>query len=261
MILSHAVLYNMNNIRDRCLDILKIHQTVWWLENHHVSHATLLHIVSDPEFICDEAELLTLCNKWAIQECKVQELKPTMENRRKVLGPILYAIHLPTINTEVLAMKISPLNLLTEKEELEAFRHASGLRGGLQTFPSENRAPSIVIRKCISSKLSIYSQCRWQLCGFKFAEGYCPKMYIKGAGMNVVKTIDKEIVYLDKYNFFYSRGDATVAVKLMESRVVFKLRKVQIKTAPASLGPHQFLTVDEPELKNLKAIIIRKKLA
>lgn len=54
--------------------------------------------------------------KWASSECLRQDIEPTPENQRFVLGPALNCIRFPLIPVEDFSLHVAELGLLTETE-------------------------------------------------------------------------------------------------------------------------------------------------
>ena len=81
----------------------------------------------------------------------MQEVDPTAQNKRAILGPALYLIHFPCVSLFDFSKTVAPSGLLTMQEENAIFRY---LNGGilerndeiLSKFPCTSR--EIVSFKC-----------------------------------------------------------------------------------------------------------------
>ena len=87
------------------------------------------HIIgefSQVGILISEIELFQVCDKWAEAECGRQELKPTGENKRHVLGDCLSLICFPTMLLADIVNVVSPSGVLTLEEKYALLEHLSG---------------------------------------------------------------------------------------------------------------------------------------
>ena len=63
--------------------------------------------------------------RWSESECNRQELEPTKEHRRKVLGDALNLIRFPLMNIEEFAQGPAQSGILTDREVVELFLYFS----------------------------------------------------------------------------------------------------------------------------------------
>lgn len=102
-------------------------------------------------FSVPEVEVFRACVRWAETKCVMQEVDPTAQNKRAILGPALYFIHLPCVSLFDFSKTVAPSGLLTMEEENVIFRYLNGgisERGDeiLSKFPCTSR--EIVSFRC-----------------------------------------------------------------------------------------------------------------
>ena len=66
------------------------------------------------------------CVRWAETKCVMQEVEPTVQNKRAILGPALYFIHLPCVSLSDFSKTVAPSSMLTMQEENAIFRYLNG---------------------------------------------------------------------------------------------------------------------------------------
>lgn len=67
--------------------------------------------------------LLEATLNWAAAECGRQDIAPTPQNKRKVLGNSLYLVRIPTMPLEEFANGAAQKDILTQKETIDIFFH------------------------------------------------------------------------------------------------------------------------------------------
>jgi len=60
---------------------------------------------------------------WSEAECKRQKLRDTTQNKKAVLEDVIVLIRFPTMQTEEIATKVTPTNLLDQKQVLDLFTY------------------------------------------------------------------------------------------------------------------------------------------
>ena len=90
--------------------------------------------MNDAKYSCEAPDLIMLsqidifraCNAWAEAECLRQELEPSGENKREVLGACLFLISFGTMLPEDLVSVVFPTAILNEDEKLALLECAHG---------------------------------------------------------------------------------------------------------------------------------------
>lgn len=80
----------------------------------------LLDILNQDDLDLEECCVLDMALKWAEHECKRKSLVPTVENKRKVLGPVFYEIRFGLLTSCRIYESVAS-NLLTMKESWDIF--------------------------------------------------------------------------------------------------------------------------------------------
>ncbi|KAK3105759.1 hypothetical protein FSP39_005002 [Pinctada imbricata] len=84
-----------------------------------ISKETLKSITELDDLTIQEEVLFVQVTKWCDAECGRQQLEVTWENKRTVLGEILYDIRFPLMDPKYFAEKLGEAELLTDKEKVE----------------------------------------------------------------------------------------------------------------------------------------------
>ena len=78
-------------------------------------------VMAIENFMVKEEELFENLIRWAENECKRQELDVSWENKRKVLGGILYKVRFPLMEYEYFCTRVAQTGLLSEEEKVDVF--------------------------------------------------------------------------------------------------------------------------------------------
>jgi hypothetical protein len=93
----------------------------------------------------DEIDLFKGVLRWAVCECKRQNLSDSLENKKKILDDILPLIRFPCMEMQELATFVSPTQLLPAPQLLELFTYVGG-KGNKKNlkvnFPTQARGGS-----------------------------------------------------------------------------------------------------------------------
>lgn len=81
-----------------------------------IDHDTLVSVLERDMLLICEVFLFKSILKWARAECTRQNLTPTSENQRKVLGKAIYMIRFPLMTMEEFALEVAQSGILTHKE-------------------------------------------------------------------------------------------------------------------------------------------------
>ncbi|KAK3106118.1 hypothetical protein FSP39_013095 [Pinctada imbricata] len=83
-----------------------------------ISKETLKSITALDDIAIKEEVLFEQVMKWCDAECGRQQLTETWENRRKLLGKVIFNIRFPLMDSKYFAKEISDFGLLTDKEKV-----------------------------------------------------------------------------------------------------------------------------------------------
>ena len=163
---EHSILYDIDTLKKRCETFIQtrtndVIQSPAFLE---VPRSSVKRILQFRKLAADELLLFQVCNSWAKEECARKDLEPSMDNRRQVLGDILYLLHLPSLPLKDFANIVSPAELLTAEEKCVIYDYiasddTSELVDKLK-FPYRRRSkpkPSVLRRFPNFSKCNVYS--------------------------------------------------------------------------------------------------------
>ena len=84
-----------------------------------LSMKCLNDIIMSENFVVKEEILYENLMRWAVSECQRQKLDVSWENKRKVLGDILYKVRFPRMESEYFSRQIATTNLLTDAEKVD----------------------------------------------------------------------------------------------------------------------------------------------
>lgn len=108
---------------EKCLDFID-REFYKLIENKSIlsySAEALKKIVIRDTLYVKEIDLFEAIVAWAEAECDRCKLKPTPENKRKVLIGILDQIRFPLIRKKVFAERVVSTNILTDKQTIDLF--------------------------------------------------------------------------------------------------------------------------------------------
>ncbi|KAK2173512.1 hypothetical protein NP493_870g01028 [Ridgeia piscesae] len=150
-ILDHSLLFEGEPLEHRCLQMVQRYSKRVFPSKAFcdISNDTLCKILQSECLSVPEVEVFRACVRWAETKCVMQEVDPTAQNKRAILGPALYLIHFPCVSLFDFSKTVAPSGLLTMQEENAIFRY---LNGGISSdeilskFPCTSR--EIVSFKC-----------------------------------------------------------------------------------------------------------------
>ncbi|KAL3854573.1 hypothetical protein ACJMK2_013837 [Sinanodonta woodiana] len=127
-VLEQIHLYDGRNMEDKCLkyifengsDVLKS-ESFGDLSAAHVEQ-----IVKSDELVVDEMDVFNAMMNWSEKECRRKGVSVTDTNRREVLGPFLYHIRFPLMNTMFFTNHVSTRQILNAQEVIAIFQYYHG---------------------------------------------------------------------------------------------------------------------------------------
>lgn len=100
---------------------------------------TLESVLARETLNCKEMHLFEAALNWASAECLRQDLEPTPQNKRSVLGNALYLIRIPTMSLEEFANGAAQLGILTHRETIDIFLNFTAHNKPLLNYPIKPR--------------------------------------------------------------------------------------------------------------------------
>lgn len=105
-----------------------------------IDMSTLESVLGRETLNCKEMNLLEAALNWAGAECQRQDIEPTPQNKRSVLGSALYLIRIPTMTLEEFANGAAQLGILTQQETIDIFFHFTANNKPVLQYPIKPRA-------------------------------------------------------------------------------------------------------------------------
>ena len=94
-----------------------------------LSMKCLEDIMAIENFVIMENELFENLMRWAESECRRQNLDVSWENKRRVLGDILYKVRFPVMEPEYFAWEVATTDLLSDAEKATVLLYHSTQKG------------------------------------------------------------------------------------------------------------------------------------
>ena len=146
-ILEQAHIYNESGLHNKCLGFILNHgwEVVKTPAFSELCMDCLGHIVKSDDLKSSEEDVYEAVIGWSTNECRRQKLQPTDENRRQILGPLLYFIRFPVMDVVYFTQKVSFREILSNDEAVSIFQY---FHGEEQQLPNRfnrnerNRLPS-----------------------------------------------------------------------------------------------------------------------
>lgn len=158
VLLSQSHLFEEHELTQRCWEVIDA-QTEEALASDgfaEIDHSTLQMIMARDTLNVSEKLLFAAAVHWAQAECTRRGLAPTAENKRRVLGSVLYQLRLPTMNVKDFANGPAKLGILTFQEAHDLFLYFTADEKPSLPFP-------IVARRGLQSQ-----RCRrFQSCAYR----------------------------------------------------------------------------------------------
>uniref|UniRef100_A0A1I8BED2 BTB domain-containing protein n=1 Tax=Meloidogyne hapla TaxID=6305 RepID=A0A1I8BED2_MELHA len=123
MLLAKARFYDEERLAKQCLEIIDedAQEALKADEFVNIDHETLCLVLKRNTLRVKELTLFNAVKRWAIEACRAEDLIPTPENQRKVLGSALNLIRFPLMNPSDFAKHVAPTKLLTAEEMVNVF--------------------------------------------------------------------------------------------------------------------------------------------
>ncbi|KAK3103017.1 hypothetical protein FSP39_015791 [Pinctada imbricata] len=124
-VLNHASLFDLTNLFAEVKTYIEINaKDVFQADDFkNLSRKCLSTLLESENLTAAEAIVLKSVLQWAEQQCELQSLEANGENKRKMLGDLLYKIRLPCLKLDDFSNLIAETGVLTNEEELCFYRY------------------------------------------------------------------------------------------------------------------------------------------
>ena len=131
-----------------------------------------------------EVSIFHAVNKWAEAECCRQDLQPTAENKRKVLGCALYKVRIPSMKVEQFADTAAQSGLLTLEEINNIFLYYTAQNKPRVPFETRRRR-GLVPQRCLRFQSCAFRSNQWRYRGRCDSIQFCVdrRIFIAGVGL------------------------------------------------------------------------------
>ena len=116
----------------------------------------LTDIIMKENFRVKEEDLYENLMRWAEAECQRQKLDVSWENKRKVLGDILYKVRFPQMQSEYFSKQVAMTDLLTDTEKVDVMLYHTTRREVVpKYFPVSERLLEVMRCRQVSTSSSV----------------------------------------------------------------------------------------------------------
>ncbi|KAJ8308449.1 hypothetical protein KUTeg_013323 [Tegillarca granosa] len=145
---------------------------------------TLKTVLTRETINAKELSLFNAVCRWAEAECRRQEVEPTAENKRTVLGDALNLIRVPTMSLEEFANGPAQSGILNLQETNDVFLHYLAKNKPELSFSKKKRT-GLTPHKCHRFQSSAYRSNQWRYRGrcdsIQFAVDH--RIFVAGLGL------------------------------------------------------------------------------
>jgi hypothetical protein len=141
-----------------CFDEQELHKACWHFIERYASDVvsaesfnnitleTLMTLVNRDKLDIPEVKLFQAVLKWSEVQCEQQNLTPTAENKKSVMGDAIYAIKYLSRSQKDFAQHVSRSGLFSDKELVSIYGTLNGLDSALEWSPSKRKPPLKTIK-------------------------------------------------------------------------------------------------------------------
>ena len=158
-----------SDVYDQCLSFIQKNILDCLKSNDFptLSMKCLEDIMVNENFTVKEEELYENLMRWAESECQRQKLDASWQNKRKVLGDLLYKVHFPRMEPAYFSRHIATTDLLSDAEKVDVMLYHSTEKDIVpRHFPERERMLQ-VMRCKVSNKGSTCMSDETACLGFK----------------------------------------------------------------------------------------------
>ena len=116
---------------------------------------SLEDVMAIENVIVKEEELYENLMRWAESECKRQTLNVSWENKRKVLGDILYKVRFPLMKPKYFTKKVATADLLSDTEKVDVLMYHSSKDIAPKIFQVNERIQQVMRCDSVTSSVSM----------------------------------------------------------------------------------------------------------
>ncbi|XP_022907398.1 BTB/POZ domain-containing protein 6-B isoform X2 [Onthophagus taurus] len=166
LLLSQSRLFEEPDLMQRCWEVIDA-QAEMALKSEgfvDIDISTLESVLGRETLNCKEMNLLEAALNWAGAECIRQDVEPTPQNKRSVLGDALYLIRIPTMTLEEFANGAAQLGILTQQETIDIFFHFTASNKPSLQYPIKPRT-GLKSQVCHRFQSCAYRSNQWRYRG------------------------------------------------------------------------------------------------
>lgn len=166
VLLSQSCLFEEPDLTQRCWEVIDA-QAELALKSEgfcDIDFQTLESILKRETLNAKEIVVFEAALCWAEVECQRQDLPPTIENKRKVLGKALYLIRIPTMALDDFANGAAQSGVLTLNETNDIFLWYTAAKKPELEFVSKPRK-GLVPQRCHRFQSCAYRSNQWRYRG------------------------------------------------------------------------------------------------
>lgn len=205
VLLSQSRLFEEPDLMQRCWEVIDAQAELAFASEGFVDidYCTLESILSRETLMIKEYALFQAALNWSTAECFRQDLEPTIENKRLVLGNAMHLIRIPTMSLEEYANGAAQSGLLTLQETKDIFLHYTANNKPTLPFPTKPRI-GLKTQVCHRFQSSAYRSNQWRY------RGRCDSIQF---------SVDKRIFIVGFGLYGSSNGAADYTVKIELKRM------------------------------------------
>ena len=156
--MEQAHIYNESALHNKCLGYIlnrgwEVLQTPAFKE---LCMDCLGRIVKSDDLKSSEEDVYEAVIDWSTNECRRQKYQPTDENRRQVLGALLYLIRFPVMDVTYFTQKVSFREILSNDEAVSIFQYFHGEEQQLPNRFNRNERNRLPSKKPLTERKAQY---------------------------------------------------------------------------------------------------------
>lgn len=205
VLLSQSRLFEEPDLMQRCWEVIDAQAELAFASEGFadIDYRTLESILSRETLMIKEFALFQAALNWSTAECLRQDLEPTAENKRRVLGNAMHLIRIPTMTLEEYANGAAQSGLLSLQETKDIFLHYTANNKPVLPFPTKPRV-GLKTQVCHRFQSSAYRSNQWRY------RGRCDSIQF---------SVDKRIFIVGFGLYGSSNGAADYTVKIELKRM------------------------------------------
>ena len=117
-ILESATQFSISDLEEKCWQVVDLHTTKSIESSHFldINKSTLGELLKRDTLTISEVQLFHWVLKWSDNQCELNGVSVTLENRRSFLGDLVYQLRFLVMSKSEFTNKIVPAGLLTKEE-------------------------------------------------------------------------------------------------------------------------------------------------